>query len=468
MNIKHKDPEIVPDTPFANCKLDRKKYADVLTKIVDTYSDGFVLAINNEWGTGKTIFVKMWNQLLINEGFKTLYFNAWENDFDVNPLAAILAELKKLIPQTENKTFNSLLNKGAVLAQNVLPSIAKGLAKRYIDMEELTDGIENITKATTEILKDEIKRYTARQKGLSSFRKELEKYVKQEQNPKPLIFIIDELDRCRPTYAVEVLEQMKHFFTVPGIVFVLAIDKIQLGNAVKGVYGSEQLNANEYLRRFIDIEYTIPAPSTSVFCNYLYDYYGFVEFFQSEERRGNKELHGERENFLDFASMLFESKNFTLRQQEKIFAHARLALKTFQSNIYVFPSAFICLIYLNSYHNEFYLNIKTRRLNLQGFIDELEKIFKGIISENNFRLFVYTEALLLHFYYNFYREIYNEAELMTKSNADQEQLMVTSSFESNNLNSLLLQFLKSFRRGNTDYIKLNFLLNRVDLVEKIN
>jgi ABC-type dipeptide/oligopeptide/nickel transport system ATPase subunit len=97
MKIKHQELEIPQDSPFQHCKLDRKKYALILTDIVNTYSDGFVLAINNEWGTGKTTFVKMWQQYLNIESFQTVYFNAWENDFDSNPLVPIMSELKTFL-----------------------------------------------------------------------------------------------------------------------------------------------------------------------------------------------------------------------------------------------------------------------------------------------------------------------------------------------------------------------------------
>ena len=66
MKIKHHEIEIPQENPFANCKLAREPYARVLTDIANTYADGFVLAINNEWGTGKTTFVKMWQQQLKN------------------------------------------------------------------------------------------------------------------------------------------------------------------------------------------------------------------------------------------------------------------------------------------------------------------------------------------------------------------------------------------------------------------
>ncbi len=120
MKIKHTEIKIDPVNPFANCKLDRKQYVSILFDIVNTYAEGFVLAINNEWGTGKTTFVKMWQQDLENNGFKTIYFNAWENDFNKNPLVALMSELKMLTKKND-KLFKSAIEKGAVLAKNVLP-----------------------------------------------------------------------------------------------------------------------------------------------------------------------------------------------------------------------------------------------------------------------------------------------------------------------------------------------------------
>jgi len=62
MRVKHQEIKIPKDTPFANCQLEREKYASILTEIINLFPDGFVLAINNEWGTGKTTFIKMWEQ----------------------------------------------------------------------------------------------------------------------------------------------------------------------------------------------------------------------------------------------------------------------------------------------------------------------------------------------------------------------------------------------------------------------
>jgi len=295
MKIRHREIEISKENPFAECKLERKQYANILTKIVNNYADGFVLAINNEWGTGKTTFVKMWQQALSNDGFQTIYFNAWENDFDNNPIVALMSELKGLTNTKNSEVFKSIVEKGAILAKNVLPALVKSIANKFIDIEMLTDAIENVTRGTTEILENEINEYITKKKTVLEFKEYLERFVKTTETDKPLIFIIDELDRCRPDYAVELLEQIKHFFSVSGIVFVLSIDKNHLASSIKGYYGSECINTDEYLRRFIDLEYSIPRPSTKSFCKYLYTYYSFGDFYLSDERKGHQVFQNDPE-----------------------------------------------------------------------------------------------------------------------------------------------------------------------------
>jgi predicted KAP-like P-loop ATPase len=229
MKIKHQEIEIPAENPFSNCKLSREAYAKVLSDIVRNYADGFVLAINNEWGTGKTTFVKMWKQHLNNEGFQTVYFNAWENDFDSNPLVALMSELKPLTKGKIDgeKVFKTVVEKGAVLVKNVVPVLAKSLFKKYVaDIDDIGDAFENTTKAATEILEEEIEEYAVKKKTVSEFRKELKKFIEKTGTDQPLIFIIDELDRCRPNYSVEVLEQMKHFFSVPGSYLCYRLTKI--------------------------------------------------------------------------------------------------------------------------------------------------------------------------------------------------------------------------------------------------
>ena len=202
MKIKHQELFISKDKPFENCQLDREKYVSVLTDIVESYSEGFVLSINNAWGTGKTTFIKMWKQHLENQGLQTIYFNAWENDFDSNPLVAIMSELKTLINGDEDeKNFKSALEKAAILAKNIAPALVNSLSEKYIG-KKLADLLENTTKAAVEIFESEINIYTNKKETIKGFKVKLGEFIKTKSDQKPLVFIIDELDRCRPDYAV--------------------------------------------------------------------------------------------------------------------------------------------------------------------------------------------------------------------------------------------------------------------------
>ncbi|OPC39385.1 KAP family P-loop NTPase fold protein [Elizabethkingia miricola] len=452
--------------PFVNCKLERQQYAEVLTKIVELYSDGFVLAINNEWGTGKTTFVKMWKQHLENNDFKTVYFNAWENDFDSNPLVAIMSELKPLINNKNEEVFKSVISKGAVLAKNVLPAVIKAVAKKYIDVDEVLDAIENTTKGVTEIFEEEIKEYTNKKKSIVDFREELEKFIKETDSSKPLIFIIDELDRCRPDYAVDVLEQMKHFFSVPGIVFVLSIDKNHLASSVRGYYGSENINTDEYLRRFIDLEYSIPLPSNKAFCNYLYEYYAFDEFFSSYERTGYPPFVEDGHSFIKIAEVLFGKSNATLRQQEKIFAHSRLILRTFKTNNYTFSHILFFLIYIKNLNSKLYKDIETKSITLQELSDAFADLMPSMHDDYSLNL-IYIQTLLLVFYNNSFEDGRKDKLLKTDAEGKKSTPITSKLVNETNKSVLVNYFDEIYSSRESHRTSLAYLLNKINLTEAL-
>jgi hypothetical protein len=472
MEIKHKDLVIDDNNPFVNCQLNRKQYAGILTSIVRNYADGFVLALNNEWGTGKTTFVRMWKRQLINDGYKTMYFNAWENDFEMEPLIAILGELKKLIGEKDNKGFKSLLKKGVIISKNVFPALAKAVASKYLDTDVTIDVIGKSIEAATEILDREVDEYVNKKQGLAEFKVELAKYIKANNNEKPVVFIIDELDRCRPDYAVEVLEKIKHFFSVEGIVFVLSIDKIQLGHSIQGFYGSDKIDTNEYLRRFIDIEYQLPAPDGEAYCKYLYSYYQFEEFFNLPERDNSNEIRGDGQSFVSFVSTLFNKHKYTLRQQEKLFAHSRLVLNTFSKKGYVFPELLFLLIHIRDFEIQFYNDIKTKKLTIQELVTKIESVFYIHLNndEEEYPVFVHTETLFILFYYNYYfKGIYNHKYQLIDKIDETESLTFQSKTVIEGAENRILRLLSHFKNNlfTYDRMDLNYLLKKIDLLENI-
>jgi len=469
MSIKHAAVEINKDKPFANCKLDREKYSTVLTSIIDSYPDGFVLALNNKWGTGKTTFIKMWEQSLKINKFQTLYFNAWENDFENDPLTALMGELKTLTTKDTEKKFKSTLKKAAILSKNIVPTLGRAIAQKYIDTEVIQDAIVGISKSMADVFENEVMQYERRKENISEFRKSLGGFVANTSNGKPLVFIVDELDRCRPDYAVSILEQIKHFFSIPNIVFVLSIDKVQLGNAVKGVYGNGDIDADEYLRRFIDLEYSIPEPEVDRFYEYLFDHFKFDDFFSSLERSKYRDFDRDKKEFLGTCKLLFTNSSVSLRQQEKILAHSRLALRSYSAKSNVMPQIFLFLNFIRIKHNKFYEQMKAKKLVIDDIQKELKAIIKIEINDDTERELMWLEVYLVNLYNNYFRERYYRKLLSEIDPKTGEEVALFSSIFKADSKGVVMQILKSMRRtGYKSDFSLDFFTKKIDLLENLN
>jgi hypothetical protein len=468
MNIKHSEIEIKQENPFANCKLGRQKYSNILTNIINSYPYGFVLALNNKWGAGKTTFVKMWEKDLKNNKFQTLYFNAWENDFENNPLTALMGELKTLTTVDTGPSFKKILKNASTLTKHIAPIIAKAIADRYIDTEGVKEAIVGVTNGLADIFENEVNEYEKKKKSISDFRKNLSEFIQNTNEGLPLIFIIDELDRCRPDYAVSILEQIKHFFSVQNIVFILSIDKEQLGNAIKGVYGSDNIDAEEYLRRFIDIEYSIPEPEPGVFYKYLYDYFQFDEFFQSAERSKYHELQSDKSNFLETCKLIFTNSKIPLRQQEKIFAHSRLALRSFNWNTYVVPHVFIFLTFIKVTDNDFYEKMKAKSLTIQELQKRFLDLIKININEDTESQLMWLEVYLVNAYNNYYQERSHRKPLYERDKETGKNKLLITSIVKKGAEQDFMHILESINRGRGEgNLDLSHFTNHIDLLEGI-
>ena len=98
-----------------------------------SYEQGCVLAINGEWGRGKTTFMNMWKQLLENKGFSALYFNVWEHDFVSDPLIGLVAEFKsQLTDQKCGEMIANLVEVACEVIVGTIPGLLGSLAKKYI------------------------------------------------------------------------------------------------------------------------------------------------------------------------------------------------------------------------------------------------------------------------------------------------------------------------------------------------
>ena len=170
----------------------------------------------------------------------------------------------------------------------------------------------------------------------------------------PVIFFIDELDRCNPTFAVRTLERIKHIFDIPNIVFVLSIDKSQLGNSICGYFGSDKFDAEEYLRRFIDIEYQLPEPSYERYIDYIANKVGIEQDLRMEGSRAY-------EDFKRILSFQAAEKHLSLRQIEKLLIHVSIITSSFSTGALMEYVAFF--VYLSFFESEILDKIENKQYN---------------------------------------------------------------------------------------------------------
>lgn len=311
--MKIKTEEIYPTkgNPFEKDKLNRKPCADVLTQIVDAFgNDGCVLAIDGEWGSGKTTFIRMW-QAMLGDEYKTIYFNEWESDYNEDPFISIVSQLKNV--SKDETTFKKVASGIGRIGLNVGKSVVKDIVKKAVGVD-VDKAVDAATEELEQIGEEEIKAYAAKTKAFDDFKKDLKTFVEECSSNHPIIFFVDELDRCNPTYAVRTLEIIKHLFDVPNIVFVLSINKQQLSYSIQGYFGSANMDANEYLKRFIDFEYSLPQPDATKYCDVLFEEYGIDKFFKEER---NSRTNEEEENFLMTAKALCLYKQPNLRKMKR-------------------------------------------------------------------------------------------------------------------------------------------------------
>lgn len=421
-----KDPN--PENPFERCELGREKYAKILTSIIENYEDGFVLAINNKWGEGKTEFIRMWKVYLEMEErkFQTIYFNAWEHDFNRDPLTALLSELKELKIGKDND-FKSLVKYGAKFSKALVPTVLSAFLEKHIDSKTVREAFKELSKEAVSIFEEEVNEYANKKKGLEEFKRELEAYVSKLEK-KPLVFFIDELDRCNPKYAVEFLEIIKHFFSVPGIVFVLSIDKGNLINSIKGYFGSQSLNGNEYLRRFIDVEYSLPIPKIVDYIPFMFRKTGMGEFIYNDNRRFDHNFRNEDQYFENLAIALFSNKDVNLRQVEKILVHTNLVLKTFPIRAHTFPNALFTLIAMRFLDFELYSKIKNNELTPQELMDKLFDFINPKVKVKRENNFPFVASLILVLYC---KNENNKKYNIWKGEGETKELNLTSKFNEN-------------------------------------
>lgn len=377
---------ISEENPWENDFLGREEQAKKLDKILETVSQPIVMTLSAPYGMGKSTFIKCWKQSLQNRGVASVVFNAWETDFSHDAFSAFVASIQsQLSSKSKSKTkfLNAAKKVGGAIIKNAPAFAAKVVAKAAIG-ERGIDALENYeldeddaVKLAEGIASDTFKSQIATQNAVLKFRATFEKIIEDELDGRIIVFI-DELDRCRPNYSVEVLERVKHIFAVKGAVFILAVDKGQLLNSISGVYGTK-IDSSRYLRKFIDWECELPSPNRYQYISHLY--YNIFEFEKQKMfERGDNIRKGDVTFFI-YLTIFANVFEVSLRDLGQYFTYLNLVWQS-KTNNYGFMEVALAAFFKCLMKEEFNKFI-TWSSEAQFYASPIQAVLQQILNLDN-------------------------------------------------------------------------------------
>ena len=321
-------PDIPPEDPYSNDLFNRKDFGDALSSLFTTVQENVVLAVNAPWGEGKTTFARMWIADLKKQGMSCIYFDAYEHDYSDDPFVSFCSEIISLADsafadksaiQGLKEDFKSKAKRiGSKLLCTGTRIGVKALTLGILgdsDIEALNsikkDVADGSSNAVSLLVSKAFDDYELSKNNLVEFRTKLAalgRAVREEQKL-PLLIIVDELDRCRPDFALSLIERIKHLFAADDVSFVLFANMSQLENYVKTIYGPE-VDARSYLHKFFTISTDLPQNRKNAHEN------DYIKYFHRLSRHYGID---DRRDLDSVLPALFLYYGFSLREIEQCF-----------------------------------------------------------------------------------------------------------------------------------------------------
>lgn len=215
-----------------------------LIKVLSKLEKNKVVCVDGKWGTGKSYFCKKLIELS-KDKLECINFNAFEHDHSEDPLVLLLSEFSKAVPVSKRERYIKKV------AKHAAPLMGKGLdyALTLSSLKGIP-GVDEVSDKLKNHMEQRINNYLYAEKSVVGIKRELMKIVSANEGRR-IVVVIDELDRCRPSFALEIIEKIKHVFNVEGIHFVLSMNKVQVLESISHAYGIDT-NSESYLEKFID------------------------------------------------------------------------------------------------------------------------------------------------------------------------------------------------------------------------
>ena len=272
------------DSPTHDDKFSIENYINGLSNFITECETPLTIAIQGDWGTGKTSIMyqveKRLNPEKQDEKIQTIFFNTWQySQFDMgnNLAVALITDLISEL-NVEDSKKKQFFKK------------AKGALSKGLEYVNLDFGILNGEKLT-EKFQDLIIGFGERTDDIKHLKENLQDIINdaiKENKSDRIVIFIDDLDRLVPEKAIELLEVLKLFLDCEHCVFVLAIDYNVVVKGAKSKYGKDldDEKGKAFFEKIIQVPFTVPVAN--------YDLQNFIRNslkklgFKFKEKNANK------------------------------------------------------------------------------------------------------------------------------------------------------------------------------------
>lgn len=308
------DPAPVPALGFGD-------YAVSIAELITRSRAEFAVGIFGSWGSGKTTLMRAVRAQLTGDDVVTVWFNAWRYERDPHLIIPLLDVLREVLQGSSSPW-----------ARDAAVSVGRAGRALLAGVKLSVDAIPGLRieldpdKVMAEIRKSNGKGplsfyhagFTLLQQSIASI---------SAGGARRVVIFVDDLDRCLPETALELLESMKLLFGVPGCVFVAALDQKIVNKAIAIKYGvGSEVSGEEYIKKIFQVPFTVPQPGISQLPDYLDDIEAAAGF-------GEAQLADFREHVRPHFRFLAEEGTINPREVKLLINTYVLQLKVLSSRL---------------------------------------------------------------------------------------------------------------------------------------
>ena len=342
--------------PWSDDLLNRKEVATRLVELLQGQRGSLRVSVEGGWGSGKTFFLKRLHSTLKDRGCRVCYVDVSQSDFTRPHLTTLLNSVRPWLDSDMGFLSRAWHRLWRILKRPQSAQTTLGLNFGLLTVQH--EFGYNF---------DEDRRL---QETLRAFKSQLAQVAQRalEESGLPTLIILDELDRCRPGYALDVLQAVKHLFDVPGVTLIFGVNRSELVESLKLACGN--VDVATYLQKFFDVSFSLPQAGLREYAKAALQKYDVETAFGIDDKGTDwsqatdraRQDYGDWRVIPDYLPMLCEYWQLSLREIDLVARLATLYAANMPRDSGIYQWSFLLILALKLRHPNEYRELQNGSL----------------------------------------------------------------------------------------------------------